>query len=265
VPISELKFDPGKLKAVAQKIASPASWRHWLWERSAKRPQSQNAFSFLAHLYRPGEQVFVFDKFDSIRPAYTVAIKSPMDCRVPLLTRNGGQQGLGCWYLSNPTDGQWHPNPRNSGKLSCRSEESITSFRYMVLESDQAAFDDWLAFLVQLPLRIAAIYTSGGRSVHCLARVDATSKAHWDAIMEPRKRPLKVLGADAGALSAVRLTRLPQVWRPEKNGFQWLLYLNPDPPETPLVDLPVLQSRAWTLARWRWAHPRWNPETRAFQ
>src|SRR5271156_1943437 len=38
VPITAIRYDPAKLKAAAERIAKPASWRHWLWERSPKRP-----------------------------------------------------------------------------------------------------------------------------------------------------------------------------------------------------------------------------------
>ena len=219
---------------------------------------SQNAFSFLAHLYAPGELVLVFDKFETKIPLATITIGRPMDCHVPALIRNGGRYGAGIWTLCNPVDGKSHPNPRNNNEPSCRSEESVTTFRYGVLESDQAAPEDWLAFVVQLPIRIAAIYTSGSRSIHCLIRLDARTKAEWDAQIQPLKRPLKLLGADAGCLSAVRLTRLPGCWRPNKNGFQKLLYLCPNPTAEPLLSLPVIQSRADALARWRKLCPRWN-------
>jgi hypothetical protein len=265
VPITVIKFDMTKLRAMAEKVRMPSNWRHWLWERSPKRPEVMNSYSFLAHLYQSGERVLVFDKMDSTSPIATVGITCPMDCRVPEFVQVGGNYGLGVWYLSNPVDGGLHPNPRNEGKLSCRSEEAVTSFRYAVLESDQAPVGLWLAFIVQLPLRVSAIYLSGGRSVHCLFRVDATSKAHWDSIIAPLKRPLKVLGGDAGALSAVRLTRLPQCWRPEKNGFQRLLYLCPNPPPVSLIDLPAIHSRPWALARWLRDCRRWNPKTEAFQ
>jgi hypothetical protein len=58
-----------------------------------------------------------------------------------------------------------------------------------------------------------------------LVRVSATSKEHWDKIKIEKFRPLCVLGADDGALSAVRLIRLPQCWRGDQR--QELLYLNP--------------------------------------
>ena len=266
--ITDIHFDPAKLHAIASRIQPPKNWRHWLWERSPKRPETQNAFSFLTNLYAPGEKVHVFDKMDGIEgktPLLTVTIGRPMDCRVPDSIRNGGRFGDGIWVLCNPVSGQSHPNPRDNNKLSCRSEESITAFRYAVLESDQAAPEDWLAFIVQLPIKIAAIYTSGSRSIHCLIRLDAKTKAEWDSQIQPLKRPLKLLGADAGCLSAVRLTRLPGCWRPNKNGFQKLLYLCPNPTAEPLIELPVIQSRADALTRWKTICPRWNPNLKANQ
>jgi hypothetical protein len=263
VPISEIQFDETKLRTIASRISPPANWRHWLWERSPKRPTTMNAWSYLAHLYRPGETVLVFDKFDSKSPMSELTIGAPTDCRVPKSISTGGRHGFGVWYLCNPVDGRWYPNPRQGNKLSCRSEESITSFRYAVLESDQALANEWLAFIFQLPIRVAALYTSGARSIHCLVLIDARSKDEWDATIAPLKRPLKVLGADPACLSAVRLTRLPQCSRPEKGGFQKLLYLCPNPPLAPLVDLPVLFPRAEMLTRWRCDYPRWNPDMEA--
>jgi hypothetical protein len=264
VALATITFNPDKLKAIASSIPQPCNWRHWLWERSPKRPDSQNALSFLTHLYRAGEQVHLFDKFDSKTPTHTVTIQHPMDCRVPANIRDGGQHGLGVWYLCNPIDGEWHLNPR-ANTMSCRSEESLTAFRYAVLESDQGRFEQWLAFIVQLPMRVSAIYTSGGRSVHALVRLDAASKAEFDATIAPLKRPLKVLGADPACLSAVRLTRLPGCWRPEKQGFQKLLYLCPSPPAVRLLDLPVLRSRFAALDRWRNICPWGNPTQEAYQ
>ena len=264
VPLTEIEFNPEKLKAITANIPQPHNCRHWLWERSPKRPETQNALSFLAHLYRDGEKVHIFDCMDTKTPERTITISQPMDCRVPAVIQVGGENGLGCWYLCNPVDGEWHHNPRVD-TMSCRSEESLTAFRYAVLESDQAPFDQWLAFIVQLPIRVSAIYTSGGRSVHCLIRLDARSKPEWDATIAPLKRPLKVLGADPACLSVVRLTRLPGCWRPEKNGFQRLLYLCPNPPAVRLVDLPVIRSRFEALDRWRNICPRWNPNQEAYQ
>lgn len=268
VPLSEVKFEEAKLRAVAVKIRTPANWRHWLWERSPMRPETQNAVSFLSRLYRPGETVYAFDKMDGVqgkRPRWSFTISRPMDCGIPAEMREGGRFQSGVWFLCNPVDGEWHPNPRQNNRLSCRSEESVTAYRYAVWESDVAPANLWLAFIAQVPARIAAIYTSGSRSIHALIQIDARSKAEWDAITGRWKRPLKVLGGDPACVSAVRLSRLPGCARPEKNGYQKLLYLAPNPPFARLIDLPCMRTRAEMLQRWHVLCPRWNPELEAEQ
>jgi hypothetical protein len=138
----------------------------------------------------------------------------------------------GVWFLPQPVSGGFFPNPRSDGNLSRRSEEAVSAFRYAVLESDEADADDWLRCLVQMPLRISCICESGRRSIHALVRLDAASKADWDRLMAPIKPVLVTLGADRGALSAVRLSRLPQAMRGEH--CQRLLYLNPQPTGQPI-------------------------------
>ena len=81
---------------------------------------------------------------------------------------------------------------------------------------------------MQLPLPIVSITSSGGKSLHALVRVAANSKANWDQIIGAIKPRL----IDPGALTAVRLTRLPNCYRGER--FQELLYLDPTPTDEPI-------------------------------
>lgn len=226
----------------------------WLGNRSAIDPAKVSTSLFLKLMYGE-EKVVIFDNEYSQGCALW-----PNDAeRLPTTALNG------CWFLAQPVDGQYHPNPRSvdretgRAKMSRRSEESVTSWRYLVIESDEAPLKLWLGALARLPLRIAAIYTSGGRSIHALVRVDAKTKGHWDAIKAecfgqnaPAGRFLIRNGADKGVLSAVRLTRLPGCYREgkfsEKEGrsvyvkfprpqLQKLLYLQPEPECVPLVDV----------------------------
>jgi hypothetical protein len=84
-------------------------------------------------------------------------------------------------------------------------------------------------------LRIVSVCESGRRSIHALVRFDADSKADWDAKVRVIKPALVTLGADPRALSAVRLTRLPQAKRCER--LQELLYLNPSADARAIADL----------------------------
>ncbi len=263
IPISKIPFEPERLARLAAQASNSVNWRHYLHERSPYRPDIHTGVWFLRKLFREGEKVLVFDTMKAFRPALIATINKALQ-KLPLSIEDS-PSGLGAWFLANPVDGNWHPNPRDGGKLSCRSEEAVTAFRYAVLESDQACTDHWLSFLTQFPAPIAAIYTSGGRSIHALLRVDASTKAEWDAAIISLKRILKVLGADPAALSAVRLTRLPGCWRREKGGFQKLLYLNPDiTAATPIDELPIRETREAALTRWRGCHPRWQTTMRAF-
>ena len=122
----------------------------------------------------------------------------------------------------------------------------MTSWRYLLLESDSAPYDLWLRALLVLPLPIAAIYTSGGRSLHAPVKLDASGKLEWDA---NRDELLPRIGADGAAMSAVRLSRLPgclrhgkdnkagEYVRYERPALQRLIYLNPAPPlDTAMLD-----------------------------
>lgn len=181
--------------------------------------------SFLDHIYQPGEKVVVF----------TTPL-SQGQCIYEVGTGNHdgvpSAAGDGVWFLVQPVDGKSHFNPREQ-KSSRRSEEAVTSWRYLLLESDLADTNDWIRALVQLPLPISAIYSSGGRSIHGLVRVDAATKAEWDTFKRAIEPVVVALGADKGALSAVRLSRLPQCWR--GNRQQELLYLDPEANGQPIT------------------------------
>ena len=227
------EFAPEKLRAFALR------WRGfvdtaWLAARSpaATFADSRGLSSdeYLQAVFRDGEKVVIFTNQQSQGQCLWPAQKIP----------ERGDQGV--WYLAQPVDGLEYENPRagknedGSPKMSRRSEESVLDWRHLVLESDEADPRDWLAALVQLPLRVVAIYTSGGRSIHALVRVDAKSKGDWDQVVKQIRPIFVTLGADAKAMSAVRLTRLPGCWRGDK--LQKLLFLNPSPDATPICALP---------------------------
>lgn len=244
-----LDFDYEKLKSMA------AKWRdvvtvEWLANRAAHDPCTVSPRRYLELLYRPGEKVLLFTVFKSQGQAFWPADEVPAF----------GPEGV--WYLAQPVSGQTLPNPRN-GKMSRRSQESVTEFRYVVLETDKV--DDlppeeratyirsWLGLIVQLPLRIEAIYTSGGKSVHALVRVDCRTHREWEdyvAALRPTLNLLGMAGLDPATLTSVRLTRLPGCLRAGK--LQKLLYLQPGAGVRKICDLPTVRDVAgeW-LAKYR--------------
>jgi hypothetical protein len=82
--------------------------------------------------------------------------------------------------------------------------------------------------LIQMPLDIVALVDSGGKSIAAILKADARSKQEWDDFGAELKRIFVPLGADRGALTAVRLTRLPGCERIETGRMQKLLWFNPD-------------------------------------
>lgn len=253
------EFDPSALASMMCRGFKPDY--QWLAEISPIDVRKTTPAEYLNTILQPGEKTLVFYKFYS-QGEYGFQAGDPWkmfrigkrrsDKPVPVdhIDASGRE---GAWYLPNPVNGKWYPTGRtdNAGNplLSRRSGDSVTAYRYILVESDEADEGFWLNLICQLPLPITALYTSGGRSVHALVRIDAESKSEFDAIKERLSPLLSKLGADPGAFSGVRLTRIPGVLRDgtrNKEGdyikyptprLQRLLYLNPSPEVIPLRQL----------------------------
>lgn len=131
------------------------------------------------------------------------------------------QRGGAKWGVKAFEDGEWE----DRGEWHLRWAPEIPKM--------------WLKFLAMAPLRISAIYSSGGHSMHALVRADCGSKAEMDTLMRNSvKKTLPLIGADPGALTPVRLTRLPGVTRGGR--MQRLIYLNPRPEATAAGGRPIL-------------------------
>lgn len=235
----EPKFDQETLQRIAARL--PEACPAFLWKRSPIDPAQIDSRRFLETVFRPGEAAIIFERFHSQGQLVWRHDLSGIDGRQASRLeafKTGKREGV--WYLCNPVDGAYHYNPRQ-GHQSRRSEESVTSFRHLVLESDEAGRDEWIAYLCQLELAILAIYSTGGRAPHALARIDSPNKEAWDRFVHPRIPALVRAGACRGSLTAIRLSRLPGCRREEKNAWQELFYLNPDPAPKPISELKVLR------------------------
>lgn len=236
-------YDPEAAQRIAQQL--PVFDASSLSERSPIDPQTCTPADVLAHLYEPGEKVLIFnDNFSRGDHLWEKPqADNPHDpheldhFRTP-------EQDTGVLFLCNPVHGEYREvqrlaSDRNPAGRSRRCEECITSFRYIVVESDEVESTIWIRILVQLPLPISAVYTSGGRSIHALVRVNAACGEDWRDTKDKIANALVTLGADPAAMTAVRLTRLPGCYRREKGAQQELLYLNPNPAGTPIAVQPV--------------------------
>ena len=244
-PTINATYDPAALERVAAK--RPDFSEEDLAERSPIPIDRVTPATYLTHLSKPGERVVICTDmrstvdliWDYSLPAEQIDPHELNDVIRP-------PAGLGTWFLCNPVTGEITSvsrlaTDRNPQGLTYRAEECLTSYRYIVVESDSAPTDLWLRVLVQLPLPIASIVTSGGRSLHALVRVDATSADDWKVTKTKIAPALVTLGADLSAMSAVRLTRLPCCYRAQKGMWQRLLYLNPKPTCLPICQMPVLR------------------------
>ena len=252
-------YDPARLAEYASH--APKITPEWPATRSpvAIPPPEAQAVALLSALYEPGERVLIFtaqfSQGDFLWRAgdgsYRLADR-PGVRAVPSPLPTGGPEGV--WFLAQPVAGDWRVNlgNRTAGeppKMGRRHGACVTSWRFLVLESDTAPAELWLRALVQLPLPIVAAYTSGGRSIHALARVDAGCKAEWDNLRDDLAPILCPLGADPAAMTAVRLTRLPGTLRHGTRGkdgkvkrypspqLQRLLWLNPCAVARPILNL----------------------------
>lgn len=213
--------------------------RSFFSRRSKVDPKTVDAASFLEYLYAPGERVLVFTDWRSQgdflfeaggRGGFRLSAQRGVKAVRSALPA-GGENGV--WYLVQPVTGGWEVNQKHlqgsdqPAKWTRRSEVNVTAWRYLVLENDTIPEKEWLKVLGNLPFPLAAMYTSGGRSVHALVRWEMGSKPEWDRLRDIVRRVLCPLGADPGAMSAVRLSRLPGCRR--GNGMQELIYLNPSP------------------------------------
>lgn len=261
-------YDPAALLAYVQ--GTPEVDRKWISERSKIPVEKLTTSDFFEGLYGGDERILIFQNEYSQGDfiyrvgygGYRLAKERNVQAVKSELPTTGK---FGVWFLTNPVTGNWAVSDSksifemvNGERIKVREQEewsrrtwhNVTAWRYMVLESDEAPEGLWLRALIKTALPIAAIYSSGSRSLHALIKVDAKSKVEWDAIRDTAIAPLMCpLGADGAAMTAVRLSRAPQCYREgkkDKEGFykrftepakQELIYLNPNPPMKPLLTL----------------------------
>jgi hypothetical protein len=219
-------FDAEKARQRAAHIQADIT-PEWLKERSPMPVGDLSSEDYLRAVLVHGEHAVIFDRCDSGGWLWPGGIN--------LSWLADAHRAEGIMFLCNPVDGELRLNPRTCN-MSKRSEENLTSFRHAVLECDLAPREFWrpvwLKILVSLPLAIVSIVFSARRSDHALIRTGASSKEEWNAFKRRHLLPLVEFGADPGALSAVRLTRLGSAYRGET--LQELLYLNPAADGTPI-------------------------------
>lgn len=142
----------------------------------------------------------------------------------------------GAWIRFNPLDGKGVKN------------ENVTDFRYALVESDDMDIEKQNAMIRQLELPVACLVHSGGKSLHAIVRIEASSYDEYrkrvDFLYEVCKK--NGLAIDSQNRNPSRLSRMPGVIRNGKKQFlvdvnigksswtewkEWIEGVNDDMPE----------------------------------
>ena len=186
-------------------------------------------------LYAPGERINFVTEFAEHREKSGEVKARPVGKGITLerdaLAARFEQRGsdtsqAGGWLRMNPVDG------RGIG------DASVTACRFALLESDTLPLDLQLALFAKLPLPMAAILSSGGRSIHAWVKLDARDAADYAAVVPRLFDILAKFGVDGKNKNPSRLSRLPGATRvigAAGDGVQRLLYLNPQPAERSIL------------------------------
>lgn len=135
---------------------------------------------------------------------------------------------LGPYIIPNPLTGIL--GKTKTGKDSYRSDSCVVKFRFAVVEFDNMSLEDQCRFWGAVDLPIAALIFSGGKSIHGWIKVDCQDVNEWNEQIENTlfAQFLKPFGVDASCRNEARLSRLPGVFRQDKQEWQFLVYLSPE-------------------------------------
>jgi hypothetical protein len=224
-------YNPDLLAEVAGRVPFEVT-DDWLAEVSPECVLDVTPGDFLDALFLPGETVWCgkhdADHGDLYRIGDKESAANMIEC-----FKNSQK---GAKYLINPVSGQ-------EINRSIRSEPNLTGLRHLLIESDKAPRELWLAMVVQMRAPILALYDSGKRSTHAVIRLTATNKAEFLEQANYYRRQLIPLGADKNAGNKpVQLSRLPGVVRHEAGKLQKLLYFAPNGDGQPIYQEKTLRT-----------------------
>jgi len=198
-----------------------------LWEQSPVRLPDDfrlDAVLLLSALFQPGEMVNIVSAFSlNGEKANPLGYGETAEKGKWLekMTRNGTPvSNAGVWIRPNPLDGNGV------------TDENVTAFRFLLVEFDNVPIPLQTAFLARLSLPIAAVLTSGGKSLHAWVRINAPTETAYRAVAKRIFDPLAQYGVDMANRNPSRLSRLPGVYRKIGSGSdnrQRLIYLNAQP------------------------------------
>lgn len=200
----------------------------WLETEEFQEPKSWNAVNdairYLETLFEPSEVVGYVTKSRYIeernkyipanKGAYTVTAGALIDSLRSEKTIEKAfgsyDKNAGAWIRFNPLDGNGVKN------------ENVSDFRYALVECDNMELERQIAIMKELKLPIAAMVYSGGKSIHSIVKIEASSYTEYRS----RVDYLYQVCADNGLTldtqnkNPSRLSRMPGVLR---NGHKQFL------------------------------------------
>lgn len=211
---------------------------HEIFEASPIKPSddfTEDGILVVEHLFQPGEMVNFVTKFKmsahrdgqekAVPHGYGESVEqSDLICKWSMSGMPASEAGG--WMRMNPTDGEGI------------SDANITKFRHILLEFDNIPLELQLSLFSKLPLPIAAILTSGGKSVHAWVRADCLDVTNYKDTSAMLLKMLERFGLDGKNKNPSRLSRLPGVTRKlgaSEDGRQRLLFLNPNPEQKAIL------------------------------
>jgi hypothetical protein len=203
-----------------------------LWEASPIRPPddwTKDALALLAFLFERGEQinfVTVYQLDDNKARPSGIGETVERDALIARWQKQMPRSEAGGWLRMNPLDGQGV------------ADANVTAFRFALIECDGIPFELQMPLLAKLPLPIAAILGSGGRSLHAWVRIDAVTMEEFRRDVARMLAVLAKFGVDGKNKNPSRLSRLPGVVRrigADGDGRQRLFYLNPQPKQKAIL------------------------------
>ena len=182
-------------------------------------PDAGEYAELLRNLYRPDEKVCGGDERATMPKDVAKRIAELENGAIPP-----------AYHCANPLTGEL--GHTKSGTLSMRCDATVAAHRFVVAEMDDTPLEEqarfWEGWRKNIPIPIAALIYTGGKSIHAWLRVDAADAEEWDREIRGRLFPecLVPLGCDKTCKNPSRLTRAPGRIREDKGKWQSLLFLD---------------------------------------
>lgn len=193
-----------------QEIAEPETW-----------DPAQQIITYLETLFEPSENVgyvtetwlkdgrYVPTKGCYDRTAERL-IQELRSCKGDIGAVFGDyKEEAGAWIRFNPLDGNGVKN------------ENVTEYRYALVESDDMTIDKQNAMIRELELPVACLVYSGGKSLHAIVKINASSYDEYRQRVEYLYSILKKNGMslDTQNKNPSRLSRMPGIIRKDRKQF----------------------------------------------